>query len=67
MGCYLKNDDGIYLKDIDSVNTEIFFTSDRQEAKDYPGEWYADTELEYVKFHFKDKDEVKTMKYVVEH
>lgn len=68
MGCYLKNDDGLYLKDIDSANTDIIFTSDRNEAKNYHGgEWFADTELEYVKFHFRDRDEVKTLKMVNEY
>ena len=62
MGCYLKNDEGLFLKDIDSVNSEVTFTDNIMEAKNYHGgDWFADTELEYVRFHFKDKDEVKTL------
>ena len=64
----MKNNDGLYLKDIDSVNTDITFTSDRSEAKLYHGgDWFAETELEYVKFHFKDRDEVKTLRCVNEY
>lgn len=66
MAHYLKNDEGLYLKEIDSVNTTITFTESTFEAKTYNGDWFADTELEYVKFHFKDKEEVKTLHAVYE-
>lgn len=62
MGLFLKNADGLYFKEIDSANSDIIFTPHRAEAKNYNGgEWFADTELEYVKFHFKDRPEVKTL------
>lgn len=58
----LKNADGLFLKSIDSANTDITFTNKASEAKVYNGgEWFADTELEFVKFHFKDRPEVKTL------
>lgn len=65
MGCYLKNDNGIYFEDVDSATGEITFTDNVARAKNYTnGSWFADTELEYIKFHFKDREEVKTMQIV---
>lgn len=65
MGHYLRNDEGQFLKEIDSVNSEITFTDKMEEAKFYGGgSWFAETELEYVKFHFKDRKEVETLQSV---
>ena len=54
-GYFLRNDDSVYVKDVDTANCLISFTENVNEAKKYDGEWFADTELEYLKFHFKDK------------
>lgn len=63
----LKNDEGQYLSDIDSAESKVTFTTVQKDAKQYGGgEWFADTELEYVKFHFKDRPEVATLHVVRE-
>lgn len=59
---YLKNSNDQYVKDIDSVNGTLEFTSSEDEAKQYSGDWFADTELEYIKFHFKDYEGVDSLK-----
>lgn len=67
MGLFLKSESGMYLKNIDSANGTIELTPFVSEAKHYSGgEWFAETELEYVKFHFKDNEDVKTMRTVIE-
>ena len=66
-GYFLKNDEGIYLKDIDTANGEIFFTKNIEEARNFTnGSWFSDNQLEFIRFHFKDREEIETMKTVYE-
>lgn len=59
-GYYLKNNNkGLYLKNIDTQNETIEFTTKISEAKMYGGgEWYANTELDFAKFHFPQEEEI---------
>jgi hypothetical protein len=59
----LKNDDGIYFKEYDPSKESITFTNKQSESKDYPnGEWWAQTELDFLKFHFEETNpELKSM------
>lgn len=66
-GYFLKNADGVYLKDIDTANEEIHFTTDITEARNFTnGEWFSNNQLEFINFHFKDREEIKTMRTVYE-
>lgn len=60
----LRNPDGIMVKSFDTVNTVIEFTTDVNEALNYDrGEWFANSELEYLQFHCKEHmDKLKDMK-----
>lgn len=67
MGRYLlKNKEGIYFKSYNPTNETVSFTTSANQAKKYDnGEWFAQTELDFLKFHFEDKnDELKTMKVI---
>lgn len=56
------NDNGkTYLKEVDTKDMVIHFTDHPSEAKQYSNEWFADTELEFIKFHFKDNENVKQL------
>lgn len=45
-----------YLKAVNTAEETLEFTDNVNDAIDYKnGEWFADTELEFIKFHFKDK------------
>lgn len=56
------NDNGkTYLKEVDTKDMAIYFTNHVSEAKQYSNEWFADTELEFIKFHFKDNENVKQL------
>lgn len=59
-GYTLKNKEKqLYLKSIDTKNETIEFTSNVNEAKVYDGgEWFANTELEYIQFHFPQEEEI---------
>lgn len=63
MKIVLKNDDGLMIANIDRVNAKIEFTTNPTEAITYnQGDWFATTELEYLKFHMgKDYKELNTM------
>lgn len=67
MEYYLKNaKKGLYLKEIDTVNKDLTFTKDINEAKKYcEGGWYADTELEFIQFHFKESNTDKQTYQIV--
>ena len=62
----LKNDNGQFLKSIDTVNQKAIFTKDKYDARSYDGEWFAETELEFVKFHFKKQEQVESLHMVYE-
>ena len=59
----LKNKDGDFLKEIDTEETQISFTSNKKEAKTYQNEWFATVEAEYVQYHFKELGEKVTTLY----
>ena len=44
-----------YLKSIDTKNGKIEYTNDKSQAKIYSDMWFSDTEIDFIKFHFKDK------------
>lgn len=62
-GYFLRNDDGKYVKSLDTEKHQLEFTEDINEAKNYSqGSWFAETELDFLKFHFKEhKDILDTM------
>jgi len=62
-GYFICNDNGEYVKSLDTENHTLEFTNDINEAKNYvSGSWFAETELDFLKFHFKDfKDKLDTM------
>lgn len=43
-----------YLKSIDTKNGKIEYTNDKSQAKVYSDTWFSDTEIDFIKFHFKD-------------
>lgn len=44
------------LKEINTEDMVLHFTDNPSEAKQYSNEWFADTELDFIKFHFKDNE-----------
>ena len=50
----VKNKDE-YLKSIDTRNGKIEYTNDKSQVKVYTDMWFSDTEIDFIKFHFKDK------------
>ena len=56
------NDNGkTYLKEVDTKDMVIHFTDHPSEAKQYTNEWFANTELDFIKFHFKDNENAKQL------
>ena len=49
----VKNKDE-YLKSIDTKNGKIEYTNDKSQAKVYTDTWFSDTEIDFIKFHFKN-------------
>lgn len=45
-----------FLKEINTEDMVLHFTDNPSEAKQYTNEWFADTELDFIKFHFKDNE-----------
>lgn len=45
-----------FLKEINTEDMVLHFTDNPSEAKQYSNEWFADTELDFIKFHFKDNE-----------
>lgn len=62
-GYFLCNDKGEYVKSLDTKEHKLEFTTDIDKAKNYTnGSWFAETELDFLKFHFKEyKDKLSTM------
>ncbi len=56
---YILSNDKKYLKEVDTKDMVLHFTDYPSEAKHYSNEWFADTELEFIKFHFKDNETAK--------
>jgi len=58
MAIILKHiDKPIYFKKYDGLTGEIEFTPNESEAKKYPNDWFATTELSYLKFHLPEYKE----------
>lgn len=54
-----------WVKKIDKVNEVLEFTDNEREAYNRDGDYYSRSELDFIKFHFKDKyPEVKYTKLV---
>ena len=43
-----------FLKSIDTRNGKIEYTNDKSQAKVYTDMWFSDTEIDFIKFHFKN-------------
>lgn len=70
-GYFLQNNDGEFIKTLDTANGELEFTNDFREARNYKGrpgggQWDAENEKYFICFHFKDKygDKVNTLQCV---
>lgn len=55
MGRIRIGDEDKWIKDLDKVHKNLTFTNDRKEAYEREGGFYIKSEVEFVKFHFKDK------------
>ena len=56
----VKNKDE-YLKSIDTRNGKIEYTNDKSQAKVYSDMWFSDTDIDFIKFHFKDDKRSKEL------
>lgn len=56
---YILSNGKKYLKEVDTKDMVIHFTDYPSNAKKYSNEWFADTDLEFIKFHFKDNEIAK--------
>mgnify|MGYP000127449011 CR=1 FL=1 len=53
---YILGNGEKFLKEVDTKDMVLHFTDNPLEAKQYTNEWFADTELDFIKFHFKDNE-----------
>lgn len=53
---YILGNGKKFLKEINTEDMVLHFTDNPSEAKQYTNEWFADTELDFIKFHFKDNE-----------
>lgn len=53
---YILGNGKKFLKEINTEDMVLHFTDNPSEAKQYSNEWLADTELDFIKFHFKDNE-----------
>lgn len=58
---YILSNGKKYLKEVDTKDMVIHFTDYPSNAKQYSNEWFADTDLEFIKFHFKDNEIAKQL------
>ena len=58
---YILSNDKKYLKEVDTKDMVLHFTDYPSNAKQYSNEWFADTDLEFIKFHFKDNETAKQL------
>ena len=58
---YILSNGKKYLKEVDTKDMVIHFTDYPSNAKQYSNEWFADTELDFIKFHFKDNEIAKQL------
>ena len=57
---YILGNGKKFLKEINTEDMVLHFTDNPSEAKQYTNEWFADTELDFIKFHFKDNETAKS-------
>ena len=53
---YILGNGKKFLKEINTEDMVLHFTDNPSEAKQYSNEWFADTALDFIKFHFKDNE-----------
>ena len=58
---YILGNGKKFLKEINTEDMVLHFTDNPSEAKQYSNEWFADTELDFIKFHFKDNEITKQL------
>ena len=58
---YILGNGKKFLKEINTEDMVLHFTDNPSEAKQYSNEWFADTELDFIKFHFKDNEIAKQL------
>lgn len=58
---YILSNGKKYLKEVDTKDMVLHFTDYPSNAKKYSNEWFADTDLEFIKFHFKDNEIAKQL------
>ena len=58
---YILSNGKKYLKEVDTKDMVIHFTEYPSNAKQYSNEWFAETDLEFIKFHFKDNEIAKQL------
>ena len=58
---YILGNGKKFLKEINTENMVLNFTDNPSEAKQYSNEWFAETDLEFIKFHFKDNEIAKQL------
>ena len=49
------------LKSIDTRDGQIEFTNDKSQAMIYSDMWFSDSEIDFIKFHFKDDEMSKEL------
>ena len=59
---YILGNGKKFLKEINTEDMVLHFTDHPSEAKQYTNEWFADTELDFIKFHFKDNETAQQFK-----
>lgn len=52
---YKPNGEEVWIKNIDKVNQTLEFTTNKNEAYSRDGDFYTRSELDFIKFHFKEK------------
>ena len=57
---YILGNGEKFLKEVDTKDMVLHVTDNPSEAKHYSNEWFADTELDFIKFHFKDNETAKS-------
>lgn len=58
MAYNIGNDDLMkYIKGVDEETGELILTNSREDAQDYRDGWFAETELEWMKFHFPEHED----------
>ena len=58
---YILSNGKKYLNEVDTKDMVIHFTDYPSNAKQYSNEWFAETDLEFIKFHFKDNEIAKQL------